>query len=640
MKKDFTAKATLRRLCLSCLLCLFIFTGCARMPSPMDISRQTPEEKSFESAEKSYAAGKREEAREAYLHFLTNYPDHRHAPEALYKLGSIHAAEGNGSNARYYFGRLIQGYPESNFFPEALLARCTSWYTENQTEKAFECIQNARQRTDKPDIHIRMAMLNANILTNINRNQEALESLVLIYPTAPAPLKPILLDKIFNQTRAMTPDTILSTIPLAAQPEPLASLTLARAVRLAESGRYRSAEEILEDFLNRHPRHPRKIMAEDLRNALMDKEEIDPLAIACLLPLSGRFEPFGNQALRGVEMAMMIYTRQENALPVRILIEDTRSDDNAASEAIKTLNDKKIMAAIGPLAASPESFQTAADLGLPLITLTQQEGVTDIGPGIFRHFMTPAMQVRALVSHAMNRRNLFRFAILHPDDSYGQNFRDLFWDEVENMGGRITGVESYPPRSTDFSEPIRRLTGLHLPLPEDLRTPVPEGEEEKEPKPAIQFDALFIPDSAQRTGLILPQLSYHDVEGVQLLGTNLWHSPRFIQMTGGHARGALLPTGFYAGSTRPQVQEFAQLFKETYGEDPGYLEAVVFDTLMFLFHTLEKNPYSRSEFVEYIIESEVYDGVTGRIRFSEKRESMTPPGILEIRGGDFREILP
>ncbi|TWI63364.1 ABC-type branched-subunit amino acid transport system substrate-binding protein [Desulfobotulus alkaliphilus] len=640
MKKHFTAKATLQGLSLLCLLCLFIFTGCARPPSLTDISRQTPEEKSFESAEKLYASGKREEAREAYLHFLTSHPDHRHAPEALYKLGSLYAAEGNGSNARYYFSRLIQGYPESNFFPEALLARCTSWYTENQSEKAFECIQHARQRTDQPEIHIRLAMLNADILTNTNRSQEALESLVLIFPTAPEALKPILLDKIFNQTRTMEPETILSTIPLAAEPEPFASLMLARAIRLAESGRYRSAEEILEDFLSRHPRHARKNMAEDLRSALMDKEEIDPLAIACLLPLTGRFEPFGNQALRGVEMAMMLYTQQENALPVRILIEDTRSDDDAASEAIRTLNDKKIMAAMGPLAASPESFQTAADLGLPLITLTQQEGVTDIGPGIFRHFMTPAMQVRALVSHAMNRRNLFRFAILHPDDSYGQSFRDLFWDEVENMGGRITGVESYPERSTDFSEPIRRLTGLHLPLPEDLRPPATEGEEKKEPEPVIQFDALFIPDSAQRSGLILPQLAYHDVEGVQVMGTNLWHSPRFIQMAGSHARGVLLPTGFHAGSTRPQVLEFVELFKETYGEPPGYIEAVVFDTLMFLFQTLEKTPYSRSEFIESVMASEAYDGVTGRIRFSEKRESMTPPFILEIRGGNFREVLP
>lgn len=622
---------------------LLLFTaGCAKAPQPSLIDSKSPADQAFLLAEKAYAEGRTQEASEAYTRFIQHHPDHENTPTALFKLSTLHIAQGNVSQAQGLLDTLIRSFPQSKPYQEALLARCNLWYTDQQASRALSCIRESEARIVQPDLRIRLGLLRADTLAALNHPVQATESLMQILQEAPRSLHSLILEKILTLTESLGPDALTSLVPSARKPEPAATLNLALGLRLAESGRYRSAEKVLKEFLSAHPFHTKAPLAKDMIATIAHKEEVDPLAIGCLLPLSGRFEPFGLQALRGVEMAMALYAQAPGALPVRILIEDTHSDETATAQAIRTLNEKQVIAAIGPLAANPESFQLASDLHIPLITLTQQEGVTRIGPGIFRNFMTPAMQVQGLVSHAMTKQNLFRFAILHPDDTYGQNFRDLFWDAVENMGGRITGVESYPARSTDFSEPIRRLTGLHHPPPKDRQPPPPHGQERESgpPKPIIQFDALFIPDSAERAGLILPQLAYNDVEGVRLLGTNLWHSPRLMQMAGAHARGALIPTGFFVESTLPQTREFVQHFRETYGEDPGYLEAVVFDSLMLLFHALEQKPFSRTELREILQKGAPHEGVTGVILFSETREALTPPFLLEIRGSAFREITP
>ena len=59
--------------------------------------------------------------------------------------------------------------------------------------------------------------------------------------------------------------------------------------------------------------------------------------------------------------------------------------------------------------------------------------------------------------------------------------------------------------------------------------------EDQEPQPIIDFEAIFIPDSPGKTGLIVPQLAYFDIKDVYLLGTNLWHSDALIKIADQYA---------------------------------------------------------------------------------------------------------
>ncbi|NIQ94532.1 MAG: hypothetical protein GWN87_10185, partial [Desulfuromonadales bacterium] len=64
----------------------------------------------------------------------------------------------------------------------------------------------------------------------------------------------------------------------------------------------------------------------------------------------------------------------------------------------------------------------------------------------------------------------------------------------------------------------------------------------------VDFDALFIPDYADRVGMIAPQLAYYGIEELPLLGINGWNSPDLLRVAGAFVEGAIFVDGFFAYS--------------------------------------------------------------------------------------------
>jgi len=302
-------------------------------------------------------------------------------------------------------------------------------------------------------------------------------------------------------------------------------------------------------------------------------------------------------------------------------------------------------------------------MGIPIITLTQKDGIPEIGDKVFRNFITPKMQVQALTAFTVESLGLYRFAILYPDENYGLTFMNLFWNELIGLGGQVVGVEAYKPKQTDFSEPIKKLVGLYYEIPEDLKIEndfAEDGDqqkysadtdeknpeegfdsnpEEEEPEPIVDFDAIFIPDSPGLAGLIAPQLAYFDIKDVYLLGTNLWHSDSLIRIADQYVQGAVMADGFFAESTSPAVQNFVTKFEETYQEKPDFIEAVVFDSALILFHAVSR-PHIRyrNEIRDELLNLDNFPGITGITRFDEKGEVQKKLRLLRIKGKRFVEL--
>jgi ABC-type branched-subunit amino acid transport system substrate-binding protein len=228
------------------------------------------------------------------------------------------------------------------------------------------------------------------------------------------------------------------------------------------------------------------------------------------------------------------------------------------------------------------------------------------------------------------------------------------------LGGEVVGVQPYKPAQTDFTDPIKKLVGLYFEIPEDLKMEIgiaaaqKEGEafgqadnenlenkveEEEEPEPIVDFEAIFIPDSPGKAGQIVPQLAYFDIKDVYLLGTNLWHSDSLIKIAHQYVQGAVMPDGFFAESTSPTVQDFVKVFEDTYQEKPGFIEAVVYDSAMMLFHVVSRpHVRYRSDIRDELFNLENFQGVTGLTRFDETGEVQKKLHLLRIKGRRFVEL--
>src|SRR6185503_654149 len=97
--------------------------------------------------------------------------------------------------------------------------------------------------------------------------------------------------------------------------------------------------------------------------------------LGVVLPLSGPFAGFGEQALHGVLLAAGVFPGAElGAHPtMRIAVRDSGSDPERAAAAVRELAaDPQVMAIVGPLvsATCESAAREAESLGVPLLALT------------------------------------------------------------------------------------------------------------------------------------------------------------------------------------------------------------------------------------------------------------------------------
>lgn len=371
--------------------------------------------------------------------------------------------------------------------------------------------------------------------------------------------------------------------------------------------------------------------------------------VGCLLPLSGPFAIYGQEVLNGIQLGMGLFGPSEEDNALELIIKDTGGTSKTAVTMVEELAvEDKVVAIIGPLASKPSSAaaKRAQELGIPIITLTQKGGITSEGDMVFRNYLTPDKEVKRVLQKAMNDMAFKRFGILYPDNSYGHFFMNLFWDNVEEMGGNVTAAESYAPDDTDFSEEIKKMVGLHYPRPESLTLMLEEmkwlaAEEEivgapfsdGEPVPIVDFDAVFIPDNYQQVALIAPQFPFNNVFDIRFVGTSLWQSVELIEMAGEYIQGAFFPSGFFPDRDYDPMKEFVKRYRENFEAEPGILAATGYDTMMFLKELLGHSSIkTRRDFQKELSAFVDFYGITGWITFDPQGEVVKDPVLLTISG--------
>jgi branched-chain amino acid transport system substrate-binding protein len=415
------------------------------------------------------------------------------------------------------------------------------------------------------------------------------------------------------------------------------------------SDRLDEAREAAMEVLRLAPGEDWGMKARELLEEIDERLRVKLDVVGCLLPLSGPFAIYGQEVLRGLELGLGLFDKGSEGLStLELVVRDTQGDPKKAVDAIRELNDdEKAILVIGPLLSrvAEAIVDKAQESGIPIITLSQSEGITDRGEMVFQNSLAHEDQLRSLTNKVIDEVGLKRFAILYPANSYGRYCMNLFWDKVEAKGGVINAVESYDPQGTDFTMEIKKMVGLFYPRPSpdmeeeggelETRNPDMEGEE---PEPIIDFDAVFIPDSHQGAALIASQLAYHDVVGVTLLGTDLWNSKELVEIAGRYVNGAIFPSGFFPGSGYPGVKEFVSQYSSSFGQVPGLLAAMGYDTIRIVKQILEETSEqvkTRSDLCAALAGAGTFESVTGPMSFDARRRAERDPLLLTVSGGHF-----
>ncbi|MGO9136470.1 MAG: ABC transporter substrate-binding protein [Syntrophales bacterium] len=364
---------------------------------------------------------------------------------------------------------------------------------------------------------------------------------------------------------------------------------------------------------------------------------VDRYAIGCVLPLSGRNAAAGNRVLDAIVLASGVFDSLVKT-PIKLIIEDSQSGPETARAAVaKLATQDGVICILGPLGAE-ESLAAAREaqrLKVPIISLTEREGITDIGNYVFRSCLTNRIQIGSLVKYVIQEMGLARFAVLYPEDDYGRDMEKLFREEVLGRKGEILKVRSYQTTKTDFADEIRSLSDSkqHPRAGKEGEGPGDEG------KPDIGFEALFIPDFPSRISMIVPQLAFHDVRGVRLLGTSDWDTPDVLKAGGELLEDAIFTDAFSPNSFYPEVNDFTDVYYTNYGREPGAAEALAYDAAGIVVKILrEDGVKTRDQFRKSLLEVRDYRGVTGRTSFSGTRDARKEAFVLTIKNGKIIQI--
>jgi ABC-type branched-subunit amino acid transport system substrate-binding protein len=478
--------------------------------------------------------------------------------------------------------------------------------------------------------------------------------------------------------------------------EPLAEFVAYKYARLLlHAGKGDEAFVVLDKCLQAHPSGRFSHEARAARDRLAAMQKVDPKSVGLLLPLSGEFKAYGGPILRAVLLAAGGAGAGAPDLPgvegsgsfstsdgIAFKVMDTAgAAEKAAASLDELVMQRNVIAVIGPVFTGPASSAAvrASEIGLPIVTLSRKEGITETGPWVLRNCLTNSSQAEAVARIAVERMGVRTVAIMYPNSPYGVELANFFWDAAERFGAEVTGVEHYDPNQTTFTVEARKLVGKfftdarrrdrddEVVLPkwaEGMSGPRLERLKEKYKKslpPVIDFEAIFIPDYHDKVSLVVPALAvedimftnaskedlkaamkatgFKDIKTVQLLGGNGWDSPNLPERAGKFVDGSVFVDGFFAGSEGEETKRFVEEFKKLYGGEPGLLEAHAYDTARMIIDIIRKqNPKSRLAMRQALLAVKDFPGAAGRTSFQPNGEVKKELFVITVESGQLREL--
>ncbi|HEY0419559.1 MAG TPA: ABC transporter substrate-binding protein [Acetobacteraceae bacterium] len=335
--------------------------------------------------------------------------------------------------------------------------------------------------------------------------------------------------------------------------------------------------------------------------------------------LSGPAAAYGIAIRGGLELALEEVNAKGvlGGQKIALTVEDSAGNkDQAINAARKLIGRDKVVAVIGPT-LSNEMFAVGPvtnERKVPTVgTSTTANGITDIGPYIFRTSL-PESDVIPVTLKKAQGRGVKTIALMYAnDDAFSKSGFDVMKAAAEKLGLQVVTIESFGSKDTDFSAQLTKIKSL---------------------KPdAIGISALVEPVS----GVLLQARQLGIGKETLFVGGNGSNSPKLGEIAGAAADGLIVGSPWFIGKPDAQNQSFVSRFKAKYGRDPDQFAAQAYDAIFIVAAAIDRAGAADTDKIRDALGKTDYSGVMGPFRFTDKRDPASTEGVvvLEMRGGQF-----
>jgi branched-chain amino acid transport system substrate-binding protein len=546
----------------------------------------------YTQAEKAFSAKNYEEAQKLFVQVKAKFPRGRAQIYASYRLGIIYYYKEQYAFAAREFDFFLTRMPQSDLSFDALYNLAASEFQLGQYDRAYQTLGRlhiSEIQAQGPRRANTVYQLTARTAAALGNNRGAVAAYALLLQSPlPDAARSDIEAKISDHLSKMNDRAELDQLQSEVHDPGTQSKIAARLEVVAASGPVKPT-----DVLN--PANLAGPGGEGTITPLPPGTSGDRFSVGVILPLTGKYSNYGRRALDAILLASKVFN-SDTGSDLRLFIRDTNSNPLISQMAVDELYSKEgVVAVIGPLSyrESVAAAERAQELGLLNLSLSSKEGISEKGQYLFQNALTPGVQLENLVKYCISEKHFSRFAILSPNNNFGKEMSNQFWDYVEKYGAHVVSAIAYAPDQTDFQSYIQQMAGLDNPkyrkvewakaqdYLKDLIPKLPKGA--REPKlrlpPVVDFDAIFIPDTPKTVAQIGPSLAYFDVAGVSLLGTTEWNTDQLYKRGGRYVEGAIFPGGLSLNSRNPRQQEFIKSYFEAFGAAPDLLAAQSFEAM-------------------------------------------------------------
>ncbi|QAA94640.1 ABC transporter substrate-binding protein [Pollutimonas thiosulfatoxidans] len=296
------------------------------------------------------------------------------------------------------------------------------------------------------------------------------------------------------------------------------------------------------------------------------------IKIGLIGPMSGAAAVYGTEAKKGAEFALEQLEEAGNkaAKAIKLISADSAGNPGLAAQAAERMvSSDKVTAIIGGMTSAETQAiieVTRKAEVVQLSPLAQDNSLTQQGnPWFFRIAQSADDFGAKAAQWMMNDHGAKRVFILARNDNYGISNADGFAAGLKEQGGTEVGRATYEPTAKDF-RPILRTVA--------------------QAKPDFVAIMGFYTDAA----LIVKQMGEMKID-VSVYANTAPGLPQFSQIAGPAAIGTYGALYYFAGSVDTERgKQFVDQWKAEYKRTPSQYEAMGYDAMLLLAHTLNSLP--------------------------------------------------
>ncbi len=255
-----------------------------------------------------------------------------------------------------------------------------------------------------------------------------------------------------------------------------------------------------------YPEHPANSLLANGYFSVQNSVLGEVSRIAVFLPETGVYSQHAQAVKEGFMAAY--YRHEHDAFRPDIMFYDTRSTN------IITLYHQAIaegaQLVIGPLNKTLiRELVENNKLSVPVVALNYVDGL--VKENLYQFALSPIDEVQQVVNQAAHE-NHKHAVILTSEGAEGERLANYFRDAWTALGGQIVSIQTYNPRSKDFSFPVRQLLNINESQYRYRALKKVIGSIEYVPRRRHDIDVIFMTARHNVARLINPQF-YHNYAG-------------------------------------------------------------------------------------------------------------------------------